>query len=449
MVFPERLGAFRFWCQKVLPLVYDDSLSYYELLCKVVKYLNDTMQAVNDLTDVVEDFLDSGEFTQAIEDKLDEMAEDGTLAELINQEVFGEINEELADLNTRVDSLDDKSWVIFGDSYGESSSGFIDLCGTALGYDSDHWRKYAPSGYGFSGGVGAWYNLVTTAGSALSSDVQNAVTDVLFIGGMNDGVRYANGSVSIADLQSYRNMAFTNAKTVFPNAKIHVSFIGYTKQGAQVTPFCAVLQDVYKDSASLGVDYWDGLENVMMLRSNRGDVNNDHPSSAGQDELAKYMAECVLKGSCDVYYRAKTAGADNSIFTTKPATNMSLYNGIIHYVMGLGNRTLTEAIDSIVANGTEANKVKLFDLSGSNLIGIFTSDETRSIQIASPCIVRSNEGDGVHFTLVPFAWLEIDSGSVYLHLKHLNDAGSDYFTFQSVTQLQFQTYVSFDIPAWV
>lgn len=32
---------FRFWCQKVLPLVYDDSLSYYEILCKVVKYIND------------------------------------------------------------------------------------------------------------------------------------------------------------------------------------------------------------------------------------------------------------------------------------------------------------------------------------------------------------------------------------------------------------------------
>ena len=34
------VGKFRFWCQKVLPLVYDDSLSYYELLCKVVDYLN-------------------------------------------------------------------------------------------------------------------------------------------------------------------------------------------------------------------------------------------------------------------------------------------------------------------------------------------------------------------------------------------------------------------------
>lgn len=35
------LKHFRFWCQKVLPLVYDDSLSYYEVLCKVVKYIND------------------------------------------------------------------------------------------------------------------------------------------------------------------------------------------------------------------------------------------------------------------------------------------------------------------------------------------------------------------------------------------------------------------------
>lgn len=34
------MSPFRFWCQKVLPLVYDDSLSYYEILCKVVEYIN-------------------------------------------------------------------------------------------------------------------------------------------------------------------------------------------------------------------------------------------------------------------------------------------------------------------------------------------------------------------------------------------------------------------------
>ena len=41
------LRPFRFWCQKVLPLVYDNSLSYYELLCKVVDYLNKTMEDVD------------------------------------------------------------------------------------------------------------------------------------------------------------------------------------------------------------------------------------------------------------------------------------------------------------------------------------------------------------------------------------------------------------------
>ena len=34
------MTAFRFWCQRVLPLVYDESLSYYEILCKVVDYIN-------------------------------------------------------------------------------------------------------------------------------------------------------------------------------------------------------------------------------------------------------------------------------------------------------------------------------------------------------------------------------------------------------------------------
>lgn len=38
------MTAFRFWCQKVLPLVYDESLSYYEILCKVVDYINNLIE---------------------------------------------------------------------------------------------------------------------------------------------------------------------------------------------------------------------------------------------------------------------------------------------------------------------------------------------------------------------------------------------------------------------
>ena len=47
------LQSFRFWCQKVLPLVYDDSLSYYQILCKVVDYINKMIEEdkriVNDI----------------------------------------------------------------------------------------------------------------------------------------------------------------------------------------------------------------------------------------------------------------------------------------------------------------------------------------------------------------------------------------------------------------
>lgn len=41
------LPVFRFWCQKVIPLVYDSSLSMYEVLCKVIDYLNNVIKDVN------------------------------------------------------------------------------------------------------------------------------------------------------------------------------------------------------------------------------------------------------------------------------------------------------------------------------------------------------------------------------------------------------------------
>lgn len=38
------MKPFGFWCQKVLPLVYDESLSYYEVLCKVRDKLNELIE---------------------------------------------------------------------------------------------------------------------------------------------------------------------------------------------------------------------------------------------------------------------------------------------------------------------------------------------------------------------------------------------------------------------
>lgn len=45
----------RFWCQKVLPLVYDESLSYYELLCKIMKHLSEAETDVSALEQWLEE----------------------------------------------------------------------------------------------------------------------------------------------------------------------------------------------------------------------------------------------------------------------------------------------------------------------------------------------------------------------------------------------------------
>lgn len=45
------LNTMSFYCQPILPLVYDESMSYYETLCKVVGQLNTTGDAVNKLNE--------------------------------------------------------------------------------------------------------------------------------------------------------------------------------------------------------------------------------------------------------------------------------------------------------------------------------------------------------------------------------------------------------------
>ena len=69
------IRKFRFWCQKVLPLVYDNSLSYYELLCKVVDYLNKVIEDVNSIPEYIDSVID-------------ERLDDDHLKELIEQLVI-------------------------------------------------------------------------------------------------------------------------------------------------------------------------------------------------------------------------------------------------------------------------------------------------------------------------------------------------------------------------
>lgn len=43
-----------YWCQKVIPLVYDESLSYYETLAKIIVYINNLIEDVATLEENLE-----------------------------------------------------------------------------------------------------------------------------------------------------------------------------------------------------------------------------------------------------------------------------------------------------------------------------------------------------------------------------------------------------------
>lgn len=51
----NKILPFRFWCQKVLPLIYDDSLSYLEVLCKVTAKLNELIKSDNQQGDAIQE----------------------------------------------------------------------------------------------------------------------------------------------------------------------------------------------------------------------------------------------------------------------------------------------------------------------------------------------------------------------------------------------------------
>ena len=85
------------FCCAAIPQVFDDSLSYYEALCAMWKYLDETVKVinnnamvtedfiakVNELHDYVENYFANLDVQEEINNKLDQMAEDGTLQEII------------------------------------------------------------------------------------------------------------------------------------------------------------------------------------------------------------------------------------------------------------------------------------------------------------------------------------------------------------------------------
>lgn len=118
------MSSFKAWCQRVIPGVYDGSISVYEMLCKLTAYLNtlisnvdgqqtdieNLLKAYSQLEDYVNNYFSSTDFQQLVNDKLNDMAESGELTELM-EPFFSQLQTQIENFN-----LTGKHAYFFGDS---------------------------------------------------------------------------------------------------------------------------------------------------------------------------------------------------------------------------------------------------------------------------------------------------------------------------------------------
>ena len=89
---PE-LKTLRFWCQKVLPLVYDESLSYYETLCKIVDYINDLIAQDKVFSDDIQELQGDLKIVQDWIANFDTSYAEKVLSEYLATMIFVEISD--------------------------------------------------------------------------------------------------------------------------------------------------------------------------------------------------------------------------------------------------------------------------------------------------------------------------------------------------------------------
>ena len=75
------IDKIQYWCNKILPLVYDDSLSYYEVLCKTSAKLNEVITSTNGLLDAWDTYKNDidaafGEYTAELDKKFNDLSDE-------------------------------------------------------------------------------------------------------------------------------------------------------------------------------------------------------------------------------------------------------------------------------------------------------------------------------------------------------------------------------------
>lgn len=323
------ISPFKRLCVTVgnLPTAYIESMSYYEALTYFMKFLENTViPAINsdgeaitelqekyiELKEYVDNYFENLDIQTEIDNKLDEMADNGTLAEIIEDyatipELTTEIENAQSDIADLQKGLLNDEIVIVGDSYlaGQSltnpaTENFGYLLMQKLGMNSSNFHIWAEGGSSFTNPGNQGHTWKTLVESKLSTVTTTNITKVILAGGYNDITALSEATINTA-----MSECIAYCKTSFPNAKIYLYLIGNnganSSNGANARSLLKNrIYNVYSKCYNYGAIFLDKgqltIQNYNLYENNSTAV---HPNANGHQAIANLLYQELMNGSCD------------------------------------------------------------------------------------------------------------------------------------------------------
>ena len=294
----KNMTPFKWFVLENFPYIENDfeSINNYRLFSKVVECLNKTIDNVNVLGNLVEqfsDYFDNLDVQEEVNNKLDEMATDGTLENIINQEILGEIN-------NRLDFIENEQTLFIGDSYAEgyspdgNTTSWASLLKTRMNLNNNSKIIYE-GGAGFLHAGLYNHTFLQLLQSKINENLLgnlNNYKNIIVCGGYND----KETSYSFTNLQTAINTFVTFCNTNFPNAKVYIGSIGYTKA-------ISTNGDTYRNNINLNVTRAYNNNNALPLINVNNVMKNNsyfasdniHPNQNGQNAICNAIYNALYK----------------------------------------------------------------------------------------------------------------------------------------------------------
>lgn len=315
----KRVSPFKWFVIENFPFIEEDfdAITEYQLYCKLVEYLNKVIasnnllgtqvenitNAVIELENYVNNYFNNLDVQEEINNKLNQMAEDGTLADIINQEIFGEIQ-------ANIKKLESQNTIFIGDSYGAVDNSWIDQVAKKMGLtlNQTYW-KFARNGYGFARTNMQWLDLLKELETSITD--KTSIKNMIICGGLNDTNAQTQSQVLTA-ITLFTN--YVNAN--YPNCTIYIGCIGWHEAAGNPNLRNQVLTKVlpaYQSCAQNGnAVYLSGVEYIMHYYGFYG-VDASHPNDVGQIYLANGIYQSFKTGFFNFNTSMVTTTSDTGV----------------------------------------------------------------------------------------------------------------------------------------